>query len=103
MKFKTKEISHQGKQYCFVTKGNQKITEEEIAEYLATTTLEVPEMRPAAELWSIPEGLRKMFLSDLRLGIKFCTKKYCATSDQIMAEARRIAPEVNLDTIIKKD
>lgn len=102
MKFKTKEVAHQGKQYCFVTKGNQKVTDEEIAEYFASLGGE-PEARPAAELWTVSENLRKMFLSDLRLGVKFCTRKYSATPEQIMAEARRIAPEINLDTIIKKD
>lgn len=99
MKFKTKEIIHKDKTYCFVTKGNQKITEEEIAEYFGGDT----ELKEPTPPWSVPDNLRKMFLSDLRLGVKFCVKKYQASPEAVMSEARRIAPEVNLDSIIKKD
>jgi len=86
----------------FVTKGeSEKFSEDEIREYFDTrpdvkpfSDAEVPEVIPEVEPFKIRDKLRNMFMKDLRFGIKFCCDKYGTTTDNILSEAKRIAPHM---------
>jgi hypothetical protein len=109
MKFQTKVVNHQGKQYHFVTRANAKpISDEEVKLYFDTNqykdvaegSVGVSAEKPKLV---IPDTLKKIFLSDLRIGLTFCCKKYGASEQEILDEARRLAPEINLDLLIKRE
>lgn len=97
----TKEVIHNGKIYVFVTRGRSKpFSNEEIELYLGTKLEQLDTSLPKKEAWEgIPDVKQRkaMFVSDLRLGIDFCIKKYGASREEIIAEAQRIAPFVRVD------
>jgi len=97
MKFNTQERTIDGVKFVFVTRRRaNKFSELEIQEYLVEATgksPEVPEVAP--EVFGIKDEQRSMFMKDLRFGLKFCCDKYGVTEDEIVDEAKRIAPHMN--------
>lgn len=96
MKFNTVEKTVDGVRFVFVTRGRAKpFTRTEIKQYL-NTPMDVakPELAP----FKIKDELRMMFLKDMRqFGVQHCMSKYGGTSDEITAEATRVAPYMNRD------
>lgn len=77
--------------FVFVTKGKAKpFTEEEMDMFIEEVTSSVEKPKD----FRIDESLHNIFMRDLRYGIGFCCNKYGATSDEIIAEAKRIAPHM---------
>ena len=49
--------------------------------------------------WSLPDNRQthRMFIKDIsQMGVEFCIKKYGTTKENIVAEARKIAPHINV-------
>jgi hypothetical protein len=97
MKFNslTKKIA--GETFVFVTRGRANpFTNEEVTEYLEQ--LEKFRTFPLGgkdtpKPLKIRDELIPMFLKDMRqFGVKHCVGKYGGTSEQIVAEAARVAP-----------
>lgn len=84
-----REIDKNGKKYVFVTRGRSKaFSDEEIEEFFGAsgdkTTHFIPDDR----------GRRRLFLKDLVNGATFCSRKYGVTTEEVIVEAKRLAPHM---------
>jgi hypothetical protein len=51
----------------------------------------------SSDNWRLPnDGLKKIFLMDLQMGLEFCTKKYGVSKANIIKEAARLAPSFKI-------
>lgn len=88
------EVTHDNKTYVFVTRGrSKKFSSNEIAEYFQEGTIVKP-----LDVWHIPDNRQRcvMFMRDLQVGLQFCSEKYNVSQDDIIREAKRIAPHMNM-------
>lgn len=115
MKFNTRIVANEGKEYVFVAKGNQKITDNDIKAFFNGNSnkdcekdgrkeerAEVAAHAADKPKFSIRDELKKIFLTDLKFGLEFCCRKYGATENEIIREARRLAPEINIELLMKR-
>lgn len=92
-KFKSKiTTTKDGIQIHFITRKNGKlISEEEMMEYAQEAGLTMPGV-DTEEDWAPPN--ERMFLSDLRSGILFCSNKYGVAEEIIERYVRTKAPHI---------
>lgn len=118
MKYNELKINWGGQAFVFITRGKA-FTKEEAFTYLKgrkgidvgeeiraeapkVLDIEVPDVIlediPEVDAWKLPDDKhrRLMFLHDLRVGKKFCVAKYGVTWAEIIAEAHRVAPHLNV-------
>lgn len=85
--------------YHFISRGRSKeFTDEEVSAYMH-------DLHPKAEKkeFRVEGTLRKIFAQDLRFGLKHCCQKYGATKEQLLEEAKRLFPQMNIDRIVGLD
>lgn len=99
--FSSEEIAHflSDTQVAPEKSKAQVVAEELSAKLLANGQYEGVTPRP---LFAVPKEREKLFLADLRCGIEFCTKKYGASEKDILNEARRVFPSLNLEKLWEK-
>ncbi len=82
------------KEIHFVTRGNaKKPTLKEALEYAKSAGLSIRD-RDDVKDWGPPNP--RIFLSDLRSGIVFCSNKYGVSADTIESYIKQRAPHLNL-------
>ncbi len=82
------------KEIHFVTRGKaKKPTLDEALEYAKSAGLNIRD-RDDEKDWGPPNP--KIFLSDLRSGIEFCSNKYGVSDDTIENYIKQKAPHINL-------
>ena len=102
MKYNTLTKTIGEKTFIFVTRGRAKpFTDDEVTDFLNQridnfvnypVDIDEKEIKP----FIVRDELRLMFLKDMRqYGVKHCINKYGGTSEQIIAEAARVAPYMN--------
>ena len=90
----SKEVIRGDKIYVFVTRGrSKKFSEREIASYFEEEIQE-----NSTEEWQIPNNRQRqiMFMRDLKKGLDWCATKYVRPAEDIVREARRLAPHVRI-------
>ena len=86
-----KEILRDNKTYVFVTRGRAKeISDEEIEEFFGESS------EGSSQFIPNERGRVTLFLKDLRMGLEFCSSKYGVTVENVISEAHRIAPHLNV-------
>ncbi len=90
-----KIVVRDDKTYVFVTRGRSKpFSDNEIADYFGE--------EPVAKEneWRIPDTRErlKMFMNDLKKGVKFTAEKYVRPETDIVREARRLVPHFRLES-----
>ena len=123
VKYNTTEyVNGHGVKYVFVTRGKSApFTKEEILSYVAKEEaavhkapsvsqqliddlIGVEEEKPSIVSWPfvVPKVRENIFLADLKLGLKFCVKKYGALEADVISEAKRVFPSLNLEKLWEK-
>ena len=98
-KYKVKTVTEDSNTYHFIARGKSKdFTDEEVAAYMS-------ELHPkeVQKQFRVEGELRKIFSQDLRFGLKHCCLKYGVSREQLMAEARRLFPQMNIEKIVGLD
>lgn len=93
----SREVIKNDKTYVFVTRGRSKpFSDPEVAEYFGEY---IAEDEPQEDKWQIPNdhSRKAIFMKDLKFGIDFCAKKYAVNKNDIVREARRLAPHMRID------
>lgn len=82
-----------------VQSGAREIAEGLARQFLANGQFAVS---PPQKEFVVPVERTNLFLSDLKRGIEFCTKKYGVRASYIISEARRVFPSLNLNKLWEK-
>jgi hypothetical protein len=106
-----------GTSFVFVTRGkSEPFTNQEIQDFLARNRITRPieavderlkqlmDDKPTVieeptNTWRLSNGLGKVFLADLKCGLEFCKSKYAVTDADIISEANRLFPSLNLEKL----
>lgn len=101
-----------GKEYVFVTRGKSApFSAEEINNYMkevakdVTLPVEAVQVEPkqaVARKLTIGDHLENIFLADLKTGLEFCKSKYGVDENEIVSEAARVFPSLNLKKLWEK-
>jgi len=86
-----REIERDGKTYVFITRGRSSpFSDDEIEKYLSKENSDNCQFVPDTRERKI------MFIKDLSMGLEFCAQKYNVTIEDVVAEANRVAPHMNV-------
>lgn len=87
-----REINKDGRTYVFVSRGAP-VSDIEIDEYFGYSEGLEERVGPF-----IPDDRNRvrLFLKDIRNGLDFCSQKYGVTHDDVIAEAKRLAPHLKV-------
>lgn len=105
---KTTKIDFDGQTYLFVTRGNE-FSDDEIMKYFKnkqherapTNHIRGVMQEPERPKFSVPDTLKQIFQTDLRFGLEFCAAKYGASKEDIIEEAKRLAPGTDIKVFDK--
>jgi len=113
-------VNIDGKEIHVLTRNDgRKVTEKQLQDYVSSINVnklankQLEANRIAAEQkkrfdefyknkdadWKVPSHLYKEFVFDLNSGLSFCARKYKVPQKQILIEAKRIAPHMNVATL----
>jgi hypothetical protein len=93
------EVVKGNKIYVFITRDeSEPFSSSEIADYFLNRSDFDEARKMQKETWEVPDIKHRkiMFVSDLKLGLKFCASKYGVSEEDIIRECRRIAPHVRI-------
>lgn len=97
MNYNSFDIKTDDGTFIFVTRGNAKpFNMEEANEFLESRGISLNKNKE----FRISDNQRLIFVKDIhQMGLKFCINKYGASEEQIVSEAKRIAPHINIRSV----
>lgn len=86
-------FTHEGKEIHILSNGRKAVRPHHIEAYKKKISSGTKVLsHDSVPLWTLPEGLKKIFAADIKMGMDFCVAKYNASKEDIVREAKRLVP-----------